>query len=78
MRGVCQFDLSSFEFDNGAAEGESAGDTIWNYGGVVPKLHRFADRALPQPDRSAPKCRGHAMQTDWSQSSFARNGAFTD
>lgn len=76
MSGLCRSITSSFELDNGVVEGEFFGDRDWEFGGIVSEVSGFTERAFPQPDRAAPKRRCHTMQTNWSQSSVARNGAF--
>lgn len=77
MSGLFQNRTSSVEFDHGAVEGEFDGDRDWEFGGIFSEVSGLAERAVPQPDREAPKRRRHTMQTHWSQSSGAGDGAFS-
>ncbi|PSS36045.1 Homeobox protein like [Actinidia chinensis var. chinensis] len=60
--------------DNGGLEGEQIRTVSLLLHGVVSGLVGLTEGYFPQPDRSAPDHRCHAMQTHRRQSPFSRNG----
>ena len=73
----CGEESSIFVVDDGRLERRFSGAAGWGYRGVVPEVFGFAERAVPQPDRSVSgNCR-YAMQTHRRQSSLSRNGVLS-
>jgi len=74
----CVEGTSIFVINDGCVERRFCGAGDWELRRIVPKVFAFAERSLPQPDRSVSGNRRYAMQTHRCQPSLSRNGAFSN